>query len=136
MPYVKFNDRDNDPHNDDGIVFPWRGKDEEKFSQTRYDYDRKLLYGTNNYTYDNNLHYSYVPVVRAAVNAIVNKTVSSLEGCTMYTTMPPDRDCAHAIIQSGISVVKYGDFHKDERTEEGDITDAMALLQHQGILLM
>ena len=54
----------------------------------------------------------------------------------MYITMPPDRDCAHAIIQSGISVVKYGDFHKKKRTEEGDITDAMALLKHQGILLM
>ena len=66
----------------------------------------------------------------------MNKTVSSLEGCTMYTTMPPDRDCAHAIIQSGISVVKYGEFHKKKRVVKGDITDAMALLQHQGILLM
>ena len=39
MPYVKFNDRDNDQ------VFPWKSKQGGEFSKTRYDYDRKLLYG-------------------------------------------------------------------------------------------
>ena len=54
----------------------------------------------------------------------------------MYTTMPPDRDSAHAIIQSGISVVKYGDFHRVERDKEQDIVDGIKFLQHQEILLM
>ena len=37
MPYVKFNDRDNDK------VFPWKSK--QKGGESRYDYYRKLLYG-------------------------------------------------------------------------------------------
>ena len=37
-------------------------------------------------------------VVHAAVNAIINRTTPSLEGCTIYVTLKPDRDCAHAIV--------------------------------------
>ena len=54
----------------------------------------------------------------------------------MYITMPPDRDSAHAIIQSGISVVKYGEFNRVGRNEEQDIEDGIRFLQHQEILLM
>ena len=50
--------------------------------------------------------------------------------------MPPGRDSAHAIIQSGISVVKYIGFHEERRDNEQDITDAIALLKQQDVLLV
>ncbi len=42
-------------------------------------------------------------------NAIYNagRFGVSLDGCTMYVTMPPCADCARAIIQSGIKHVYY-----------------------------
>ena len=46
-------------------------------------------------------------VVHAAVNAIINKTRESLDGCTMYATLCPDKDCAHAILLAGIKEVVY-----------------------------
>uniref|UniRef100_A0A1X7TJK6 dCMP deaminase n=1 Tax=Amphimedon queenslandica TaxID=400682 RepID=A0A1X7TJK6_AMPQE len=51
------------------------------------------------------LKYAYV--VHAAVNAILNKTRESIKGCTLYTTLHPDEDCAHAIIQAEIKEVVY-----------------------------
>ena len=41
------------------------------------------------------------------MNAIINKTEESIKGCTLYTTLHPDEDCAHAIIQAGIKEVVY-----------------------------
>ena len=46
-------------------------------------------------------------VVHAAVNAIINKTRESVEGCTMYVTQCPEKDCIHAILLSGIKEVVY-----------------------------
>ena len=46
-------------------------------------------------------------VVHAAVNAILNKTKESIKGCTLYTTLHPDDDCAHAIVTAGIQEVVY-----------------------------
>ncbi len=42
-------------------------------------------------------------------NAIYNavKFGASLNGCTLYVTMPPCADCARAIIQSGINRIYY-----------------------------
>ena len=69
-------------------------------------------------------------VVHAAVNAIANRSVSNLEGCTIYLTLCPDEDCAHAIIQSGISHVKYGMFTRNEqRDEQPDIKQGAQLLR-------
>ena len=39
MPYIK------DGDNDDDEVFPWEGKSGKSFKETRYDCDKKLLYG-------------------------------------------------------------------------------------------
>ena len=41
------------------------------------------------------------------MNAITNKTEESIEGCTLYITLHPDEDCAHAIILAGIKEVVY-----------------------------
>ena len=52
--------------------------------------------------------------------------------------MPPDRDCAHAIIHSGITVVKYDEFHNNglQGLQRQDIKDAKDLLRQSDILLM
>ena len=131
MPYIKDHD------NDDGIVFPWTGKSGKPFKETRYDYDKKLLYGklisfVNFHSYNNFI----LTVVHAVVNAIINRTIPSLEGCTIYVTLKPDRDCAHAIIQAGISTVKYGSFIKPGRDAKPDITGATELLHHGEVNLM
>ena len=66
----------------------------------------------------------YTSVVHAAVNAIINRTTPNLEGCTIYVTLKPNRDCAHAIIQAGISIVKYDRFIKPGReSSKSDIMD-------------
>ena len=51
--------------------------------------------------------------------------------------MPPDTDCAHAIIHSGITVVNYDEFYNDkDRQEKDDIKDAKKLLRQAHVLLM
>ena len=59
-------------------------------------------------------------VVHAAVNAILNKTRESVKGCTLYTTLHPDEDCAHAIIQAEIKEVIYCMY-----TRKGELEDDM-----------
>ena len=44
-------------------------------------------------------------VVHAAVNAIISKTRESVEGCTLYVTQYPDKDCTDAILLAKIEVV-------------------------------
>ncbi|XP_019860857.1 PREDICTED: probable deoxycytidylate deaminase [Amphimedon queenslandica] len=51
------------------------------------------------------LKYAYV--VHAVVNAILNKTRESIKGCILYTTLHPDEDCAHAMIQAEMKEVVY-----------------------------
>ena len=46
-------------------------------------------------------------VCHAAVDAIVNRTIHDLSGCTMYLTHTPDKDCAQLIVESGITKVVY-----------------------------
>ena len=43
MPYIKKSDDNKEHHNDK--VFPWKGKEDETFNDTRYDFERKHLYG-------------------------------------------------------------------------------------------
>ena len=57
-------------------------------------------------------------VVHAAVNAITNSSRSSLKCCTIYLTHYLDKDCARAIILSGISHVVYGMFTRWSREEK------------------
>ena len=74
--------------------------------------------------------------VHAAVNAIINKTRESIEGCTIYLTHIPDEECAHAIIKAGIKEVVYYMYtrHK-ERDKKDDITRAIKLLKDSSIIL-
>jgi dCMP deaminase len=47
-------------------------------------------------------------VIHAEENAILNSTImSSMKGCTMYTTLYPCNNCAKSIIQVGIVKVVY-----------------------------
>ena len=75
-------------------------------------------------------------VVHAAVNAIVNKTRESIEGCTIYMTLFPDEDCAHAIIKAGITEVVYCMYtrprHSNDRQEK-DMKIAKTLLDENAI---
>ncbi len=49
----------------------------------------------------------YAYVCHAELNAILNSTKESLNGCTMYVGLSPCNECAKAIIQSGIKKVVY-----------------------------
>ena len=76
--------------------------------------------------------YNYV-VVHAAVNAVANKT-APLEGSTIYLTICPDPDCAHVILKSKISTVKYSMFTIRSNLEgEDDIKKANKLLRLGGV---
>lgn len=61
----------------------------------------------------------------AAINAILNKSAESLDGCIMYTTKCPKNEEAKVIIQAGIKKVIY--FYK-ESDESSNCTDAKKLL--------
>lgn len=56
---------------------------------------------------DNPLDSKYLYVCHAELNAILNCSVGTVRGCTVYTTLFPCNECAKAIIQSGISEVVY-----------------------------
>ena len=75
-------------------------------------------------------------VVHAAVNAIINKTRESIEGCTIYLTHFPDDDCAHAIIKAGIKEVVYCMYtrHGEGREQDDDMEIAKTLLRENAIL--
>jgi dCMP deaminase len=111
------------PGDYDDHKYPKDGRNpNDKFSDALFDCNKKYLY-----------------VVHAAVNAILNKTVASLEGCTIYLTMSVDEDCAHAIIQSGIKTVIYSDFDKNPyRLEQRrqDIKNGRELLNKAGITVV
>lgn len=46
-------------------------------------------------------------VYHAAHNAILYRYTSSVEGCTLYTTLFPCNECAKLIVQSGIKKIIY-----------------------------
>lgn len=52
-----------------------------------------------------NTKYAYV--CHAELNAILNSTKESLNGCTIYVALFPCNECAKAIVQSGIKRVVY-----------------------------
>lgn len=53
------------------------------------------------------LNTKYAYVCHAELNAILNSTVSSLEKCTLYTTLFPCNECTKSIIQKGIKSIIY-----------------------------
>ena len=72
-------------------------------------------------------------VVHAAVNAITNKTEESIEGCTLYTTLHPDEDCAQAIIRARIKEVVYCMYMSHEGTWDDKMKRADVLFAAEGI---
>lgn len=46
-------------------------------------------------------------VCHAEMNAVLFRTVVSVQGCTMYVTLFPCNECAKVIVQSGIKEVFY-----------------------------
>jgi len=56
----------------------------------------------------------YAYVCHAELNAILNSTIKSLIGCTMYVVLFPCNECSKAIVQSGIKRIIYlSDKYKD-----------------------
>ena len=49
----------------------------------------------------------YPYVCHAELNAILNSSITSLKGSTLYVALFPCNECAKAIIQTGISKVVY-----------------------------
>ena len=49
----------------------------------------------------------YPYVCHAELNAILNSTISSLKGATLYVALFPCNECAKAIIQTGIKELVY-----------------------------
>ncbi len=56
---------------------------------------------------DCRLNTKYPFVCHAELNAILNSSINSLSGCTLYVTLFPCNECAKAIIQCGIKHVIY-----------------------------
>ena len=52
------------------------------------------------------LNTKYPFVCHAELNAILNRSAGSLQGCSLYVTLFPCNECAKAIIQSGIRFSK------------------------------
>lgn len=67
----------------------------------------------------------YPFVVHAEANAIMNRNVATLEGCTMYVALFPCSSCAKLIIQSRIACVK---FLSDKYADSPDIIASKRLL--------
>ena len=60
------------------------------------------------------LERKHLYVCHAEMNAIMNKTSASLDGCRIYVSLFPCNECAKLIIQSGITKVIYvSDKHED-----------------------
>lgn len=53
------------------------------------------------------LETKYPYVCHAELNAILNSSITSLKGATLYVALFPCNECAKAIIQTGISKVVY-----------------------------
>ncbi|XP_026317977.1 deoxycytidylate deaminase-like [Hyposmocoma kahamanoa] len=51
-------------------------------------------------------------VCHAEMNAIINKSSTSVKGCTLYVGLLPCEECAKVIIRSGITEVVYMKYHK------------------------
>ena len=53
------------------------------------------------------LNTKYPFVCHAELNAILNRSAGSLQGCSLYVTLFPCNECAKAIIQAGLKTVVY-----------------------------
>jgi dCMP deaminase len=76
------------PHDCDPTDLSWKGNGEDESDP-------------------NWINTKYPYVIHAVQMAVLNKNTADVKGCTLYTTLFPDADCARIIIQSGISRVVY-----------------------------
>ena len=119
MPYVE--GRDNDK------IFPWKGASSSKINhKLKYPYSNKSIFLQQLITIISSI------VVHAAVNAIINKTRESIEGCTIYLTLFPNEKSAHAIIKAGIKRIVYCMYTRKEKRERE--IKAEDILDRNGII--
>ena len=69
-------------------------------------------------------------VVHSEINGILNASGKSLKGATIYTTLFPCKECAKAIIQSGIKKVVY---LADTNTERFKTNFSKMLFKETGV---
>ena len=119
MPYIKGGD------NDKCTEFKWEKKAKNNYGKLKHQQIIAMIA-------------LFFIVVHAAVNAIINKTRESIEGCTIYLTHFPDDDCAHAIIKAGITEVVYCMYtrHGEKREKEDDMVEAKSILHANSVTYM
>ncbi|KAJ1346307.1 hypothetical protein KIN20_001064 [Parelaphostrongylus tenuis] len=71
----------------------------------------------------NPLENKHTYVVHAEMNAIINKIMNNIEGCTLYTTLMPCNECAKMIIQSRLAEVVF--LHDRQGSWQFDATKRM-----------
>lgn len=74
----------------------------------------------------------YAYVCHAELNAILNHSGQSLQGCRIYVVLFPCNECAKAIIQTGISEVVY---LSDKYAKEPNVQASRRMLEAAGIKL-
>ncbi len=67
------------------------------------------------------------------MNAIFNRTESSLENCTLFVTSLPCLECAKMILQSGIKDVVYMADSSCQKMSEQDIQQTCRVFELSGI---
>ena len=73
----------------------------------------------------------YPYVLHAEMDAILNKTYCSLNGCTMYTLVFPWNECAKLIVESGIKKVVY---YRDKYMADVHIEASKKLFAQAGVV--
>ena len=74
----------------------------------------------------------YPFVCHAELNAILNRSAGSLQGCSLYVTLFPCNECAKAIIQSGIREVVYD---SDKYADTAGVMASKKMLRAAGVTL-
>ena len=72
----------------------------------------------------------------AEINAIMNKTESTLDKCTIFVTQFPCIECAKMIAQSGIKNIVYIEESICQQLSEEEANTAKCLLKLSGVSLL
>ena len=73
-----------------------------------------------------------IAVCHAEINAILNKSSTDVDGCTLYVTLFPCNECARVIIQTRIRKVVYA---IDDRAHQPKYQASRRLLRTAGVEL-
>ena len=90
------------------------------FSDDEYPWDRE----------GEALSTKYLFVCHAELNAILNHSGGSLEGCRIYTTLFPCNECAKALIQAGISEIIY---MQDKYSDTDSVIASKMMMKSAGV---